>query len=148
MANQTPTPASGGTPAKPVAPAPSPAAAANPNAPLAPDRDPPAEISALEGDQNSTNQDSDLFESTGEPIESIVVKKFTTELGAVLEPGQSHLYQPVEGRPYPWPLIRPKDEKLAKELEADWNDYQDEKIRTVLRRATAEDVVRALARSV
>jgi len=69
--------------------------------------------------------------SVGEPIESRVVKKFYSDKGALMEPGQPYLYFPQKDLPYPWPLLRPEDKKLEKELKADFDDFKKDKMKGI-----------------
>jgi len=72
-----------------------------------------------------------------EPIESVVVKKFYAPNNQMMEVGQPYVYSPDENEdeakrlPYPWPLLRPQNKSLEKELSKeyfDWKAIKDENI--------------------
>jgi hypothetical protein len=63
-------------------------------------------------------------ESKAEPIESTVVKTFYSPEGQLLEPGSTYVYKPVEDQPYPWPILRPHDKKLEKELKEEYDEHK------------------------
>jgi hypothetical protein len=101
--------------------------------------------SASAGDQNTSSQTTETFaKSKGEPIESVVLKKYYSDEGALIEVGSTVYYEPKENQPYPWPLMRPVNKSLEKELEADYNDYMDEKNEMLRQNADSQDAVRRL----
>lgn len=85
----------------------------------------PVQIEAAAGTQNSSAQIEP--ESKGKPIECIVVKTMYTEDGRLLTPDQGFVYQPKADQPFPWPIIRPRDEKLGDKLKEEWDNYSKEK---------------------
>lgn len=101
--------------------------------------------SADQSAQNPTNQSAEKPESRGEPIESTVIKKHYSKKGALIEPGATVYYQPVEGEPYPWPLMRPVDEKLNDRLKGEYDDAQAEKQKMMDDRNDREAIINRLA---
>lgn len=101
--------------------------------------------SAEAGAQNPTEQTKEtIARSSGAPIESVVLKKYYSDKGALVEPGATVYYQQKENEPYPWPLMRPVNKSLEKELEADYNDFMDEKNAKLKQNADSQDAVRRL----
>jgi len=101
-------------------------------------------ITAESGDGNPSKQ-KPAPESKGEPIESVVVKRHQNDEGALLEVGSTVYYQPREDRPYPWPLLRPKDDKFAADLEDEYLDFMDAKDAEMAKRGATDDLIRRIA---
>ena len=53
-------------------------------------------------------------------IPSRCVKKFYSAEGATVEVGQSYEFVRTEDNFYPWPILRPEDPALEKELKAEY----------------------------
>lgn len=104
-------------------------------------------IDASSGNQNPTNQSAEKPESRGEPIESTVIKKHYTKKGALIEPGATVYYQPVEGEPYPWPLMRPVDEKLNERLKGEYDEAQEAKQKMMAERDDRDAIINRLTAS-
>ena len=84
--------------------------------------------------------------SSSEKIPSTVVTKFYDEHGALHAVGSSVNYTPKEDMPYPWPLLRPKDESLEEELEAEYKAYHKEKMKKINARGSIRSAFENLSR--
>ena len=95
---------------------------------------------------NPTRQTKALFaKSSGEPIESVVVKKHQSDEGVILEAGATIYYQQKEGQPYPWPLLRPVDEKLHQDLKAEYDEYSEEVEAELRKNSATDELIRRVA---
>lgn len=88
--------------------------------------------------------------ATVEPIPSTVVKKFYAPNNQMMEVGQPYVYSPDESEealPYPWPLIRPQDKSLEKELREEYDTWHKAKLANInIKSDNANDTVLNLAK--
>lgn len=84
--------------------------------------------------------------SSSAPIPSVAVQKFYDEEGRLIEAGKNYNYVPQEGRPYPWPTLRPQDEALAEELQKEYREYHSEKMQKINSKTSIRGAFESLAR--
>lgn len=82
-------------------------------------------------------------DKTPEPASSIqripshCVKKFYSAEGAIVEVGQGYEFVRTKDNFYPWPILRPDDTSLEKELRQEYNDARKEIDDKATERSTA-----------
>jgi hypothetical protein len=100
-----------------------------------------------EGNENRSNQDPEMFKSEGEPIPSIVIKRFYDDNGALVREDARYTYIPKKGLPYPWPLMRPVDEGQAGALKKQYDEFMVEKRAGIRERQDRRTALDRLLRS-
>lgn len=96
--------------------------------------------------QTSTAKPADAEpKSSTAPIESVVVQKFYDDNGALIEEGRPYQYFPKKDKPYPWPILRPKNEDLADELKAEYDEYHARKMDKINARSSIRGAFESLA---
>lgn len=97
------------------------------------------------GNPSDQTRETNTPKSRGTPIESVVVKKHYNEKGALIETGSTIYYQPLEGKPYPWPLMRPVDNSLNDKLQGEYDDAMEEKRAEMRKRSSTDELVRRIS---
>lgn len=86
--------------------------------------------------------------SSAEPIDSICVKKFYAPNNQLVEVDQPYVYQPDTSEdplPYPWPLLRPVDNKRAEALEKEYRTWREKKLKEIDTRNDTSVLLKRLA---
>lgn len=76
--------------------------------------------------------------SASDPIACTVVKTFyDSDMRLVAEGTSPYFYTPSPDQPFPWPLLRPIDDKLADALEDEYRKARTEKLSDIRARKNA-----------
>lgn len=79
-------------------------------------------------------------------IPSTAVQKFYSPDGQLVSEGQPYNYTPEPDKPYPWPLLRPQDAKLSEDLEDEYLEAQEKKMKRIESRTSIRSAFEHLSR--
>jgi len=80
-------------------------------------------------------------------IECTVKKTFYNDNMQLVMEGKTYYYQPVAGQPFPFNILQPNDDALAKELEAEYREFKAEKLAAIREQRNDVNALRRLARA-
>lgn len=79
----------------------------------------------------ATEQTKPAGKSSSESIPSTCVKRFYDKHGRLVREGSDYVYEREENLPYPWPVLRPKDEALAEPLKKEYQSFHEDKLNQI-----------------
>lgn len=86
--------------------------------------------------------EAETVSSISEPVECVCVKTFFDEDCRTIAVGQTYVYKPKEGQPFPYGILHPKDEKLNKVAKAEAKEAKSAKLSDIAKR---KDILAKLA---
>lgn len=108
----------------------------------APEATPSAQTAADTAEAKDPEPETAKPKASSEPIPSTCIKKFYSKDMQLVTEGTPFVFTREDDEPYPWPLLRPNDTSLEKELRKEYLDYKKDKEKNLKNRTSLSSALR------